>query len=384
MIYMDNGATTRLSEKALTIMQEYYLQEYANPSANYRFSRTPAFAIEQARGEIAKRIGAKKSEIFFTSGGSEGNSLVLQGCLEEIAITKQKPISEMHIILSNIEHSNSLLTAKKLEKMGCTVSYARADEKGIVSPEEIIRLIRPETVLISVMYANNEIGTLQPIQKIGAIAKEKGIFLHTDAVAAIGQCRIDVNKENIDYLTVSAHKLKGPKGVGFLYKKETAPMSPYVCGTQEKGIRGGTENVPGILGMQVAFCERQDEIEDYQLKLQKKRTYFMQLLKESMPDVVFNGDIEKRLAGNIHFSIPGISAERMIMLLDMEEIYLSTGAACTSRKHIPSHVLTAIGLPEELKNSSFRVTLSLENTEEDIETVIQKMAEFKEKCKSTF
>ncbi|MBE5851598.1 MAG: cysteine desulfurase [Lachnospiraceae bacterium] len=374
MIYMDNAATMPMKEVAIQEMQRCIKEVYANPSAAYRLASKARSEVHNARTEIAKCIGADTEEIIFTSSGSEANSLAIQGYVNAVSSKGN------HIIVSTIEHSSVLENIKRLQRQGYIISYIKPDRDGIVSAEAIRSAICPDTILVSVMYANNEIGSIQPIQEIGRLLKNTDIVFHTDAVAAAGYVDINVNRDNIDLLSVSGHKVGGAKGTGFLYKRKTVQIEPIILGgDQENGYRAGTENVAGIAAMRAAFVQACQTMENTILLLRQKQQYMMELLQREIPSVIINGSLKKRLPGNVHISIPGISADRMLMYLDMEGICASSGSACMNKKHMPSYVMKEIGA-EAYEAGTLRLTLSVENTKEDIEYVVDKIKKNLKAC----
>lgn len=374
MIYMDNAATMPMKEEAIQEMQRCIKEVYANPSAAYRLASKARGEVHNARTEIAKCIGADTEEIIFTSSGSEANSLAIQGYVNAVSSKGN------HIIVSTIEHSSVLENIKRLQRQGYNISYIKPDKEGIVSVEAIKKAICDETILVSVMYANNEIGSIQPIQEIGELLKNTEIVFHTDAVAAAGYVDINVNRDNIDLLSVSGHKVGGPAGTGFLYKRKSVVIEPMILGgEQENGYRAGTENVAGIVAMRAAFVQACQTLEEHTTLLRHNQQYMLEMLRKEIPSVIINGSLEKRLPGNIHISIPGISADRMLMYLDMEGICVSSGAACMNRKHMPSYVMKEIGA-EAYEEGALRLTLSVENTREEIDFVVRVLRKNIEVC----
>ena len=365
MIYLDNAATTMTYQEVVDKMLEYFTELYGNPSSVYEFAGKSKEAIEEARQVIANSIGAKPSEIYFTSGGTESDNWALR------STTKVYKEKGKHIITTKIEHPAVLNTAKTLEDLGYEVTYLDVYENGMVNVKNLIRAIRPDTVLISIMAANNEIGTLQPIGEIGKICREKSIIFHTDAVQMYGQLPINVNMYNIDMLSASAHKFHGPKGVGFLYVREKIEISPLIFGGgQENHKRAGTQNVPSIVGMAYAskICHNsmQERIK-HEIKL---RDYMIKRILREIPFSRINGDISRRLPGNTNFSFQFVDSSEILASLDLKGICASSGSACSSNSDKPSHVLMAIGLPEEIANSSLRLTLCESTTIEEIDYVI--------------
>ena len=367
-IYMDNAATTKISPEVLDSMMPYLKTGYGNPSSIYSIGRESRKAIENARGQVAKALKCDVGEIYFTSGGSESDNWAIKG----IAFANEK--KGKHIITTNIEHHAVLHTCKYLEKYGFEVTYLPVKSNGIVDINDLKNAIRKDTILISVMFANNEIGSIQPIKEIGQIAKENNIYFHTDAVQAIGNIPIDVNELNIDLLSLSAHKFHGPKGVGVLYiRKGVNILNMIHGGGQEKNMRAGTENVAGIVGLGKA-------IELATQDIQKKNEYLINLreklikgIMDTIPDTILNGDADNRLPGNINVCFKYIEGESILLMLDMKGICASSGSACTSGSLEPSHVLLAIGLPHEIAHGSLRLTLCEQNTLEDIEYILESL-----------
>lgn len=365
-IYADNAATTGLSETALKAMLPYFTEYYGNPSSLYEFGQQSRSAIEKAREDVAGAINAKTSEITFTSGGSEADN---QALISAAYFGKIK--GKTHIISTAFEHHAVLHTLEKLEKEGFEVTLLDVHENGIVLPEDLEAAIRPETCLVSVMFANNEIGTIQPIREIGAICKKHGVLFHTDAVQAIGHLKIDVVNDNIDMLSASAHKFNGPKGTGFLYSRKGIPLKNVIeGGAQERGKRAGTENVAGIVGMAAALTEATAHIDENAGKLSLLRDRLIKGLSK-IPHSSLNGDATRRLPGNVSFCFEGIEGEALLLLLDDKGIAASSGSACTSGALDPSHVLLAIGRVHDVAHGSLRLTLSSDITEEEIDYIIK-------------
>ncbi|MCR4727143.1 MAG: IscS subfamily cysteine desulfurase [Lachnospiraceae bacterium] len=364
-IYADNAATTKLSDTALKAMLPYFTEYYGNPSSLYEFGQEARTAIEEAREAVALSINAKTKEITFTSGGSEADN---QAILSAAAIGKRN--GKTHIISTAFEHHAVLHTLEKLEKEGFEVTLLDVHENGIVLPEELEAAIRPETCLVTVMYANNEIGTIQPIREIGAICKKHGVLFHTDAVQAVGHLKIDVEADNIDLLSASAHKFNGPKGTGFLYARKGVLLKNVIeGGAQERGKRAGTENVPGIVGMAAAIKEAVAHIDENAKKMTEMRDHLIDGLSK-IPHSSLNGDARRRLPGNISFCFEGIEGEALLLLLDDKGIAASSGSACTSGALDPSHVLLAIGRVHDVAHGSLRLTISPELTEEGVSYII--------------
>ena len=369
-IYVDNAATTRMSRTAIEAMTPYLEESYGNPSSLYSFGQQAKEALESARETIAKCIGAQPREIIFTSGGSEADN---QAILSAAAIGKKS--GKMHIISDAIEHHAVLHTLKKLEEEGFSVTYLPVGTDGIVKVDELEAAIREDTCLVTVMYANNEIGTIQPIKQIGKICRQKNILFHTDAVQAVGHIPVDVASEYIDMLSASAHKFHGPKGVGFLYAKKGIRLSNLINGgAQERGRRAGTENVPGIVAMAAALKESVAHIEESSKHAAALRDRLIAGLSE-IPHSALNGDAVKRLPSNVSFCFEGIEGESLLLLLDDKGICASSGSACTSGSLDPSHVLLAIGRVHDVAHGSLRLTLGDEATEEEVDYIIKAVRE---------
>ena len=366
MIYLDNAATTKTAPEVVEAMLPYFTEYYGNASSVYGFAGNSKEAMANARETIAKTLGAKANEIYFTGGGSEADNWALKATAEAY---KSKG---NHIITTKIEHHAILHTCEWLEKNGFEVTYLNVDENGVVKLEELKKAIRPETILISVMFANNEIGTIEPIKEIGAIAKEHGILFHTDAVQAFGQVPINVDEMNIDMLSSSGHKLNGPKGIGFLYIRKGIKIRSFMHGgAQERKRRAGTENVPAIVGYGVAVERAVKTMEERTAKEKELRDYLIDRVLKEVPYTRLNGHRTDRLPNNANFSFQFIEGESLLIMLDMEGICGSSGSACTSGSLDPSHVLLAIGLPHEIAHGSLRLTLSEETTKEDIDYVVE-------------
>ena len=364
-IYADHAATTAMSEAAIEAMTRCMREEYGNPSSLYRIGQQAKEVLEQAREDVASVINAEAREVYFTSGGSEADNQAIRS-----AALAGKKKEKKHIISTAFEHHAVLHTLEQLKSEGFEVTLLPVHENGVVLPEEVEAAIRPETALVTVMYANNEIGTIQPIRKIGAVCKAHGVLFHTDAVQAVGPLAIDVKAENIDYLSASAHKFHGPKGTGFLYARKGVPLLPLINGgAQEKGKRAGTENLPGIVGMAAALKETVAERDAEAARLTVLRDRLIAGLNE-IPHSALNGDAEKRLPGNVSFCFEGIEGESLLLLLDEKGISASSGSACTSGSLDPSHVLLAIGRVHDVAHGSLRLTLGKENTPEDVEYII--------------
>lgn len=368
MIYLDNAATTKTAPEVVEAMLPYFTELYGNASSIYKLGSESKKATIKARETIAQTLGAEPNEIYFTAGGSESDNWALKATFEAYQ-DKGK-----HIITSKIEHHAILHTCEYLEKRGAEITYLDVDENGLVDLEQLKKAIRPDTILISIMYANNEIGTIQPIKEIGEIAAEHGILFHTDAVQAYGQLPIRVDELHIDMLSASGHKLNGPKGIGFLYINKKVKIRSFVHGgQQERGRRAGTENVPGIVGL-AAAAERAFRIMEEKTKKEiELRDYFISRIQKEIPYAKLNGHPTKRLPNNINFSFEFIEGESMLIMLDVKGICASSGSACTSGSLDPSHVLLAIGLPHEKAHGSLRLTLSEENTKEEMDLVAEEL-----------
>lgn len=370
MIYADNAATTKMSDAAIETMTKVIRENYGNPSSLYAFGQEAKEVLEQAREDIAKIIGAEAREIIFTSGGSEADNQALISAAKIGAMKGKK-----HIISSAFEHHAVLHTLKKLEKEGFEVTLLDVHENGIIKPEEVAAAIREDTILVTIMYANNEIGTIEDIKGIGAVCREKGVIFHTDAVQAVGHLPINVQEQNIDMLSASAHKFHGPKGVGFLYVKKGIKVSNLIeGGAQEKGKRAGTENVPGIAAMATALAESVNNIEKNTARLTAVRDRIIKGLKE-IPHSAINGDETSRLPGNINFCFEGIEGESLLLLLDDKGIAASSGSACTSGSLDPSHVLLAIGRVHDVAHGSLRLSIGEDITDDEAEYIIKSVKE---------
>lgn len=370
MIYADNAATTKMSDAAIETMTKVIRENYGNPSSLYAFGQEAKEVLEQAREDIAKIIGAEAREIIFTSGGSEADNQALISAAKIGAMKGKK-----HIISSAFEHHAVLHTLKKLEKEGFEVMLLDVHENGIIKPEEVAAAIREDTILVTIMYANNEIGTIEDIKGIGAVCREKGVIFHTDAVQAVGHLPINVQEQNIDMLSASAHKFHGPKGVGFLYVKKGIKVSNLIeGGAQEKGKRAGTENVPGIAAMATALAESVNNIEKNTARLTAVRDRIIKGLKE-IPHSAINGDETSRLPGNINFCFEGIEGESLLLLLDDKGIAASSGSACTSGSLDPSHVLLAIGRVHDVAHGSLRLSIGEDITDDEADYIVKSVKE---------
>ena len=369
-IYLDNSATTKLDKEVLKEMLPYLQENYGNPSSAYRIGRENKAIIEDARKQVAKVLNANTEEIYFTRGGSESDNMALKG----VAFANQD--KGRHIITSKIEHPAVLDTCKELERHGFEITYINVDKNGIVDLKQLETSIREDTILISIMFANNEIGTIEPIKNIGRIAKQYNILFHTDSVQAIGNIKIDVKELGIDLLSLSAHKFYGPKGIGALYVRDGINFRKYLNGGhQERNKRAGTENVAGIVGLGKAITLAYNNFEDKNKYLYNLRTYLINEIKNNIPDIRINGDIEKRLQGNINISVNGVEADNILTELDKRGIFISTGSACTTGSIESSHVLKAIGLSDTEAHSSIRISLGKYNTKDELKHFSKELKE---------
>lgn len=377
MIYLDNAATTKVADSVVDAMLPYFKEYYGNASSIYQLGAKSKEALDESREYIAGTLGAKTNEIYFTAGGSESDNWAIKATADAYA-QKGK-----HIITSAIEHHAVLHTCEYLEKHGYEVTYVGVDENGVIKLDELKAAIRPDTILISVMFANNEIGTIQPIKEIGEIAKEHDILFHTDAVQAYAQVPINVDEIHIDMLSASGHKLNGPKGIGFLYIRKGIKIRSFVHGgQQERGRRAGTENIPGIVGLAAAAKRSFSMLEEKMQKEIELRDYLISRIEAEIPYCRLNGDRKKRLPNNVNFSFQFIEGESMLILLDSKGIAASSGSACTSGSLDPSHVLLAIGLPHEIAHGSLRLTMSEENTKEEMDYVVEQLTAILERLRS--
>lgn len=376
-VYADNSATTRISDEVLEAMMPYLKDHYGNASSIYSIGMDSARAILKARETVAKAIGAKTTEIYFTSGGSEADNWAIK-CAADAGAKKGK----RHIVTTVFEHHAVLHTCEYLEKHGFEVTYVKVDEMGLVHPEDVEKAIRDDTCLVSVMFANNEIGTIQPIAEIGRICRDKKVLFHTDAVQAVGNVEIDVAAMNIDLLSISGHKIHAPKGIGAMYMRTGVSLPNLIHGgAQERSKRAGTENVAGIVALAKAIEICTKDIPAKQQRLSKMRDRIIAELTK-IPESRLNGDPVKRLAGNVNISFRGIEGESLLLSLDLEGICASSGSACTSGSLDPSHVLLAIGLPHSTAHGSLRISLSDENTEEDADYIIEKVPKIVSKLRA--
>lgn len=376
LIYFDHAATTHVKPEVFASMIPYFTEHYGNPSSIHHIGRENRQVVEKAREKVAKALGAKPNEIYFTGCGTEADNWAIKGVAKAYA-NKGK-----HIITSAIEHHAVLHTLSALEKEGYEVTYIKPDEYGVINPADVENAIRPDTILITIMFANNEIGTVQDIPEIGRIAKEHGVLFHTDAVQAFGALKIDVTEMNIDLLSVSAHKLYGPKGVGALYIRNGVRPAVYMDGgAQERSKRGGTENVPGLVGFGKAVELAYSDLEETAAYVTSMRDYLIESIEEKIPFIKLNGHRTQRLPNNVNFSFRYIEGESLLLMLDHKNIAASSGSACTSGSLDPSHVLLAIGLPHEIAHGSLRLTIGEETTMEDIDYVVESLVEIVEKLR---
>ena len=377
-VYFDNAATTRLDEDVLKEMMPYLTNKYGNASSIYKLGRESRKAVEDAREKIAEAINAEPEEIYFTAGGSESDNTILRG----IAYSYKEKGN--HIITSKIEHPAILETCKQLEKEGFEISYVGVDKNGIINLEELENLIKENTILISIMFANNEIGTIQPVEEIGKIAKRHNIIFHTDAVQAVGSVKIDVKQMDIASLSMSAHKFYGPKGIGALYVKKGIRFQKFINGGhQEKNKRAGTENVPAIVGMGKAIELAYEHLDEHTDRIKELRDYYIDEIQKRIPDVIVNGDMNKRLPGNANISFENVDGEAMLLNLDLKGICASAGSACSSGSLEASHVLLAIGVPADVAHSSLRVSIGKYNTKEEVDYLIDNLVEIVKSCKKS-
>lgn len=370
MIYLDNAATTKVRKEVLDEMLPYFSEYFTNPSSIYSPSRMVSKKVEEARSVIASTIGASKDEIYFTSGGSESDNWAIK----KIMIGRMN--KGKHLITTKVEHHAILESAKYLEELGFEVTYLNVDKDGLISLEELENAIRPDTIMVSVMAANNEIGTVMPLKEIGEICKKHGVIFHTDAVQAYGNEKIDVNEMNIDLMSTSAHKIEGPKGIGFLYVRKGVIIKPLINGgSQEKGKRAGTTNAASIVGFAKAALIKFNEMEENNKYVLSLREHLIDRVLNEIPYSILNGSRDKRLANNANFSFRFIEGEGMLLKLDAKGICASSGSACTSGSLDPSHVLLAIGLPHEIAHGSLRITLNHSNTLEEVDYTVDTLKE---------
>ena len=377
LIYMDNAATTAVKPEVFEKMKPYFMENYSNPSSVYSFAGEAKKAVDDARDIIAGALNAKAAEIYFTGGGSEADNWAIKATAEAYK-NKGK-----HIITSAIEHHAVLHTCGWLERHGYEVTYLPVDENGTVSPEKVEEAIRPDTILISIMFANNEIGTIEPIKEIGEIAEKHGVLFHTDAVQAFGHVPIDVQEMHIDMLSASGHKFHGPKGIGFMYMRNGLKLGSFIHGgAQERSRHAGTHNVPGIVGMGEAARIAMEQLEANAVKETEVRDYLIARVEKEIPYIKVNGHRENRLPNNINICFRFIEGESLLIMLDQKEICASSGSACTSGSLDPSHVLLAIGLPHEIAHGSLRLTISEDTTKEDADFVVDNLKSIVERLRS--
>ena len=377
LIYMDNAATTAVKPEVFEKMKPYFMENYSNPSSVYSFAGEAKKAVDDARDIIAGALNAKAAEIYFTGGGSEADNWAIKATAEAYK-NKGK-----HIITSAIEHHAVLHTCGWLERHGYEVTYLPVDENGTVSPEKVEEAIRPDTILISIMFANNAIGTIEPLKEIGEIAEKHGVLFHTDAVQAFGHVPIDVQEMHIDMLSASGHKFHGPKGIGFMYMRNGLKLGSFIHGgAQERSRRAGTHNVPGIVGMGEAARIAMEQLEANAVKETEVRDYLIARVEKEIPYIKVNGHRENRLPNNINICFRFIEGESLLIMLDQKEICASSGSACTSGSLDPSHVLLAIGLPHEIAHGSLRLTISEDTTKEDADFVVDNLKSIVERLRS--
>ena len=376
MIYLDNAATTRTAEEVVEAMLPYFAEQYGNPSAVYSLGSAAKSAVNRAKRTIAAALGAKWEDIYFTAGGTESDNWALKATAEAYSEKGR------HIITTRIEHHAILHTCEYLEKRGFDITYLEVDRDGLVSPEALEAAIRPDTILVSIMFANNEIGTVEPIAALGAVAKRHGVPFHTDAVQAFGQLPINVDEMNIDMLSASGHKINGPKGIGFLYIRSGLKLQAFVHGgAQERNRRAGTENVPAIVGLEAAVKRAVRTLDEKTARKLFLRDYLIRRIEEEIPYCSLNGHKTSRLPGNVNFSFRFIEGESVLIMLDMKGICASSGSACTSGSVDPSHVLLAIGRNQEEAHGSLRLTLSEENTQEELDYVVEQLKQIVQKLR---
>ena len=370
MRYFDHAATTKVKKEVLDKMFPYFVEQYGNPSSLYKLGRIARVGIEEARRNVANLINCDRNEIIFTSGGTESDNTALKGIMH---LEKNKG---KHMITTKIEHPAILHTCERLEEEGYQITYLNVNKEGIIELEELNNAIRKDTVLLSIMFANNEIGSIQPIERIGEIANKRGIIFHTDAVQACGNVEIDVKKMKIDMLSLSGHKIGAPKGIGALYVNKSIELKKFIDGGhQERDKRAGTENVPGMIGLGEACKIAKENMEEHIKNLTELRNDYISRIKNEIVDIQINGSMEKRLPGNSNISFKGVNGNELLMKLDERGICASAGSACSSGSGSPSHVLTAIGLPSEYAEGTLRVTLGEDNTKEDINYLVESLAE---------
>lgn len=379
VIYLDHAATTYVKPEVFEAMKPYFIEEFGNASSVYSLGRNTRKAVEEARSTIARCIGADEpGEIYFTGSGTEADNWAIKG-----AVYAARKKGKKHVITSSIEHPAVMETCKFLQKDGFDVTFLPVDDEGFVNPEDVEKAIRPDTAIVSIMYANNEIGTIQPIKAIGEITRKHGVLFHCDAVQAAGSIHIDVKDLGVDLLTISGHKFYGPKGIGALYVRKGVRLESLIHGGhQEKGKRAGTENVPGIVGMAKALEIAVANMDEYTKKISRLRDMAMEKIMARIPHVRLNGPVENRLPGNLNLSFEFIEGESLLLMLDMKGIKASSGSACTSGSLDPSHVLLAIGLPHEIAHGSLRLTFGESNTEEDVDYLVDCLDEIVTRLRS--
>lgn len=376
-VYLDHSATTPVRPEVLAAMLPYFGDKFGNPSSIHSWGRQARTAVDSAREQVASIIGATASEIIFTSGGTESDNLAIRG------VAKAMQTKGKHLITSQIEHHAVINTFESLAKDGYEVTYLPCDKYGLIDPDDVRKSIRKDTILISIIHGHNEVGTIEPIEEIGRIAKEHGILFHSDAVQSLGKVPVKVDDMGVDLLTISSHKIYGPKGVGALYVRKGTRIRPQVTGgIHEKGLRAGTENVSGIVGFGAACALAEDEMPEESKRLQALRDRLINGILSNIPDTVLNGHPEKRLPHNVNVSVKYVEGEAMLLNMDLLGIGASSGSACTSGSLEPSHVLLAMGIPHELAHGSLRMTLGKSNTEQDIEYVLEALPPIVEKLRA--
>ena len=376
-VYLDHSATTPVRPEVLAAMLPYFGDKFGNPSSIHSWGRQARTAVDSAREQVASIIGATASEIVFTSGGTESDNLAIRG------VAKSMQTKGKHLITSQIEHHAVINTFESLAKDGYEVTYLPCDKYGLIDPDDVRKSITKDTILISIIHGHNEVGTIEPIEEIGRIAKEHGILFHSDAVQSLGKIPVKVDDMGVDLLTISSHKIYGPKGVGALYVRKGTRIRPQVTGgIHEKGLRAGTENVPGIVGFGAACALAEEEMPEESKRLQALRDMLINGILSNIPDTVLNGHPEKRLPHNVNVSVKYVEGEAMLLNMDLLGIGASSGSACTSGSLEPSHVLLAMGIPHELAHGSLRMTLGKSNTEQDIEYVLESLPPIVEKLRA--
>jgi cysteine desulfurase len=376
-VYVDHNATTPVHPEVLEAMLPYYMDKFGNPSSIHGFGRETKVALEEAREKVAQLLGVASAEIFFTSGGTESDNLAVKG----VAFANRD--KGKHIITSKIEHHAILESCKFLEKEGFTVTYLPVDSKGVVDPEDLRKALRDDIILVSIMYVNNEVGSIQPLEEISRIVKDKGIYLHSDAVQALGKIPLDVRKLNVDMLSMSGHKIYGPKGVGAIYIRKGVRITPWSHGGHhERSRRAGTENVPGIVGFAKAVELAYRELDDQNRHLKNLTETFYRRLIETIPDVILNGDLNSRAVNTLNISFKGVEGESVILSLDLKGVAVASGSACTSGTLEPSHVLSAMGIAPEIAQGAIRFSFGRDNTMEDVDYVVSILPEIVNRLRS--